>query len=207
MLVHDVVQGSPEWFACRLGIPTASAFHRIITSTGKPSAQAEAYSNRLLAEIMLGRQVDSFVGNQWTERGSDLELYAADAYELQRDIAAIRVGFCTDDACTMGASPDRLVGDDGLLEIKCPAPHTHLRYLQNRELSRKYYAQVQGQLLVTGRQWVDLMSYHPEMPALIVRIFRDRQYLAAMSDMLTQFTQRLQDKERRMVSSGARKVA
>lgn len=207
MLVHDVVQGSPEWFACRLGIPTASEFHKIITSTGKASIQSAAYSNRLLAEIMLGRRVDSFAGSSWTDRGTELERHAAGAYELQRDISTVQVGFCTDDEQTMGASPDRLVGQDGLLEIKCPAPHTHVKYLKSRQLLRKYYAQVQGQMLVTGRQWADLMSYHPEMPALVIRVVRDPEYLAALSNMLADFTQNLWEKQQRMISLGAKRVA
>lgn len=202
MIVHDVQQGSPEWFACRLGIPTASEFDKIITPTGKASTQYEAYANRLLAEQMTGKPGEAFEGNAWTERGNELEPDAVAFYELQRDVQAVRVGFCTDDGRTMGASPDRLIGDDGLLEVKCPAPHTHIQYLLDQNIDRKYYPQLQGQLLVTNRKWVDIISYHPELPPVILRVDRDEVYLAAMVKLLADFRRELQMKQGKMVKLG-----
>lgn len=202
MKIHDVEQGSPEWLACRLGIPTASEFDRIITPTGKPSTQDEAYANRLIAEIMTGKPVDEYEGNSWMVRGRELEAEAVRFYELQRDVETVKVGFVTDDARTMGCSPDRLVGDDGLLEIKCPAPHTHVQYLIEERVDRKYYTQVQGQMLVTDRQWADLMSYHPEMPPVITRIRRDVTYLAFLSELLVAFSAKLQAKKQKLIELG-----
>lgn len=194
MIVHDCTQGSPEWFAARLGIPTASEFDKILTSTGKISTQAETYMNRLIAERFMGKPAQEFEGNAWTERGNELEPQAVQFYELQNDMDTQAVGFCTDDARTMGASPDRLINGDGLLEVKCPAPHTHVQYMLTRSLDKKYWPQVQGQLLVTGREWVDLISYHPEMPPVIIRIERDDKYLAALAQAIQLFHEKLEEK-------------
>jgi hypothetical protein len=206
MIVHDVLQGSPEWLACRLGIPTASEFDKIITAGGQTSRQAGSYADRLLAEIMVGKPVETFKGTAWTGRGNDLEPDAAAFYELQRDVETVRVGFCTDDTRTMGASPDRLIGEDGLLEIKCPAPHTHVKTLLDQNLDRDHYPQIQGQLLVTGKKWVDIISYHPEMPSLILRVERDEAYLSTMRKLLNDFQRDLQTKRGKMVVLGYMKL-
>lgn len=198
----EVEQGSMDWLQARIGIPTASGFEKIITPTGKPSAQAEAYSEKLLAEYILGYPVETFTGNAHTERGKELEPQAVKFYEVQKDIDTKPVGFCTDDARTMGASPDRLVGDDGLLEIKCPAPQTHVHYLLTGEIDKGYWPQVQGQLLVTGRKWVDWLSYHPEMPPVIIRVERDEEYLATMEKLLKDFTEKLEKKREKLISQG-----
>ena len=202
MIVHDCEQGSPEWLAARLGIPTASEFDKIISPTGKPSTQCDAYANRLLAEIMVGKPVESFEPTGWMDRGNVLEPEAVSFYELQTDREAVAVGFITDDLRTMGASPDRLIGDDGLLEIKCPAPHTHVQYLLDGAIDRKYYPQVQGQLLVTGRAWADLVSYHPELPPVVIRIERDPPFLATLADLLAKFTRELDAKRLVMIERG-----
>lgn len=202
MLVHNVTQGTPEWLQCRLGIPTASEFDKIITPTGKPSAQADAYMNKLLAEMMVGKPVDTFEGNTWTERGNELEPSAVSFYELQNDVEATAVGFITDDARTMGCSPDRLIGEHGLLECKCPAPHTHVEYLLNRKIDQKYYPQLQGQLLVTGRQWVDIISYHPEMAPVVIRVEQDVAFFYTLKVLLAEFTAKLNRKRERLIDMG-----
>lgn len=202
MLLHNVIQGTPEWFACRLGIPTASEFDKIITPTGKPSTQADGYANKLIAEFLTGKPVDAFEGSSWTERGNELEPNAAQFYELQMDCEVAPVGFITNDAKTMGCSPDRLVGDDGLLEIKCPAPHTHVQYMLNGKIDQKYYPQIQGQLLVTDRQWVDLISYHPEMPPVIIRVERNEKFLTDLRGLLDGFMQDLAGKRKELIERG-----
>lgn len=202
MLLHNVEQGTIQWQQARLGIPTASGFEKIITPTGKASTQAEAYAEKLLAEHMLGYPVETFGGNGWTDRGKELEPDAVKFYELQKDAETVAVGFCTDDARTMGASPDRLVGDDGLLEIKCPAPQTHMHYLLTGEIDKGYWPQVQGQLLVTGRKWVDWLSYHPELPPVIIRVERDEEYLKKMGELLTGFTENLEKKREILINKG-----
>lgn len=202
MILHNVTQGSGEWLQVRLGIPTASEFDKILTTTGKLSAQWEDYAAKLLAEKLLNRPCEEF-SSQWTERGHDLEPQAVSFYEFQNECETVAIGFITDDARTMGASPDRLVGDDGLLEIKCPAPQTHMKYLMRQSVDKKYYPQIQGQLLVTGRAWVDIMSYHPELPPAIIRVERDADYLAAMQEAITDFTKKMADKYQQLIELGA----
>lgn len=202
MLVHDVEQGSPEWFAARLGIPTASEFSKIITATGKPSTQATDYALTLVAEQMLGHEVEKWQGNMWTDRGKELEQEAADYYELTTGVTLQKVGFVTNDEKTMGCSPDRLVGDDGLLEIKCPAAHTHLKYMLDKKLDASYMPQLQGQLLVTGRKWVDIISYYPEMKPVIIRVHRDEAYLAKLGEYLHSFLMEISATKAELIKKG-----
>jgi hypothetical protein len=194
VIIHELEQGSPEWFAIRLGKPTASNFDKILTPTGKESTQAEAYENKIVAEILTGKPVDDFEGNSWTERGNELEPSAAAFYAMLNDIDPIKVGFVTDDGMKYGCSPDRLIGDDGLLEIKCPAPHTHVKYMLDRNVDRKYYPQLQGQLFVTGRQWVDIISYHPEMKPVVIRVERDNTFIKDLSSLLDKLHNNVQHK-------------
>lgn len=202
MIIHDVEQGSPEWFAARLGIPTASEFSKIITATGKASTQATDYCLTLLAEKLLGREVEKWQGNMWTERGKELEQEAADYYELTTGLTLNKVGFVTNDEKTMGCSPDRLVGEDGLLEIKCPAAHTHLKYMLDKKLDASYWPQLQGQLYITGREWVDIISYYPEMKPVIIRVDRDALYLEKMDEHLDGFILEMKSTERELIAKG-----
>jgi len=187
MIIHNVTQGTTEWLAIRAGIPTASAFDRIITPKGKPSTQAEKYMHQLLAERIMGHPCIQAV-SYWQGRGQQMEAEAVAYYEGVREQDSTPVGFCTNDAGTIGASPDRLVGEDGLLEIKVPAEHTHVGYLLTRGVDAEYYPQVQGQLWITGRKWLDIMSYHPEMPPAIIRVERDEAFIRTLDAAVTAFS-------------------
>jgi hypothetical protein len=187
-------QGSEAWRRARMGVPTASQFNRILTPTGRPSKQAEHYIYELLAELMMGRPLDS-ESYPWMQRGIDLEEDAALWYEMQRDVTTDTIGFCMTDDGTIGASPDRLVGDDGLLEIKCPSPAVHVQYLlyPQRGVDAEYRVQVMGQLYVAERKWCDVVSYHPELPKVIVRVERDDEYIALLDDALRKFCEQLKE--------------
>lgn len=202
MIVHNCEQGSPEWHEVRMGIPTASEFDKLLTPTGKPSASIKGLVYKKLAETFTGKPADGFEGNAHTERGKELEPDAIAFYEMQNGLDTVRVGFVTDDARTMGCSPDCLVGEEGLLEIKCPAPSTHVEYMLNG-LDKGYYPQIQGQLLVTGRKWVDWMSYHPEMPPVIIRVERDNEYLASLSAALATFTRTMEEAKIKLTKEAA----
>ncbi len=192
MIRLDVKQGSPEWIAARLGIPTASQFHRIVTPGRKPSAGAHGYMCELLAEKMLGASLDPFV-SEWMERGSDLEEQAVRYYELQTDSEVGRVGFCMLDDRSAGASPDGLVGTDGGMELKCPTAANHVANML--QMTTKYACQAQGGMLITGRSWWDLMSFHPELPPVIVRIKRDEAYMVALATGLESLRSRMTEAE------------
>lgn len=192
MIYHHVEQRSAAWFYLRVGKPTASEFFRIVTPTGKVSTQAEDYAHRLLAELMLGRPLDEDVRTEWMARGQDLEDAAVEAYEFETGLTTSLGGFITDDEAQYGCSPDRLVGDDGVVEYKVPAANTHVRYLDDPDsLSQEKRPQVQGLLLVTGRAWCDLMSFHPELPTIIRRVKRDEGYIDKLRVGLAAFCEQL----------------
>jgi hypothetical protein len=186
---HEVEQNTDAWLALRTGIPTASAFDKIVTPGGKLSEQCTAYMYQLAAESLVGHTIE--FESKYMERGHELEGDAVRAYELQMDVDTLKAGFFTNAAGTIGASPDRLIGDDGILEIKCPAAHTHISYMLKRPVDKKYYPQLQGQLYITERAYVDIVSYYPELPMAIVRVERDEEFIALLHLALTSFCLRL----------------
>ena len=177
MRVYDFEQGTPEWLQSRLGCPSGSGFDKLITATGKPSTQAEGYINQLIAELLTG-ETTYVKKTEWMERGNELEPRARDYYELATGNTVVETGFCKHDKLECGVSPDGIVGDHGLIEIKCPSPSVHVAYLRAGVLPTKYKQQIQGQMwLIDDREWCDFLSYHPSMPALLVRVERDDDYI------------------------------
>ena len=176
MKIYAFEQRTPEWYEVRLGRPTASAFAKIITPTGKASTQAEGLINTLVNEVITG-EMEWSEPNEWMQRGIDLEPQACAMYELLTANEVSHVGFCLHDTINVGCSPDGLIGEHGGLEIKCPAPTTHIGYLRDGKCPTKYIPQVQGSLWVTGREWWDFMSFHPDYPELIVRVNRDDKFI------------------------------
>jgi hypothetical protein len=179
MRIIECEQGTPEWLQARLGIPSASSYAKLVTTTGKSSAQAEAYINQLVAERITGEPTVFHVTEPMA-RGVELEPEARFRYEMETGNLVIQVGFLMHDTLQAGASPDGLVGENGGLEIKCPSAHTHVEYLRDGDLPIKYFQQVQGCLWISGRDWWDFMSYHPKMEPLIVRVFRDEEFIKAL---------------------------
>lgn len=184
MRIDQNEQGSPEWLAARLGIPSASMFAKLVTTKGIWSASADAYINQLVAERLTGEREEVFQSHHML-RGTELEKDARDLYSLISDAEVTEVGFCLHDTLSAGCSPDGLIGEDGGLEIKCAAPSTHVEYLRGGVLPSKYKQQVMGCLWITGREWWDFVSYHPTMKPLIVRVERDEEYIAALEKCVT----------------------
>ena len=183
MIILNDEQGSPEWLASRLGRPSASNFGRLVTGSGKPSSSAESYINEMIAERLTGRS-KPFYTNDHMERGNALEPEAREAYEFITDFEVVETGFILHDSEEFGCSPDGLVAEQGGLEIKCPSDSVHVSYLRAGKVPSKYYQQVQGCLWITGREWWDFMSYHPEMPHLLVRAHRNEKYIEAMAEQV-----------------------
>jgi hypothetical protein len=199
-ICHDVAQYSEEHDRLRLGIPTSSNFHKIITPQGKPSKQWREYACVLIAERILHTKLE-FYNSPAMERGLIVEAEAADWYEFDRDVSAERVGFITDDMHTMGCSPDRLVGDDGLLEIKAPLPHTQVEYWISGEISQRFRPQLQGQLYISQRSWVDILCWHDVLPKLVVRVEPDEKFIAVLDrelQIFNYFIERVMEKIRAM---------
>lgn len=189
MRVLECEQGSEEWFAARLGIPTASSFKDIITSQGKKASAFDRYANTLAAEILMGKTPEAFE-SEWMRRGTELEPQARAFYEFERDCDVPQVGFCLLDDGSAGASPDGLLTDRGL-EIKCPAPHTHVAYLAKGKCPAEYVPQVQGCMWICERDQWDFLSFHPDMPPLLITVNRDEKFIAELSCLVVQLTDRV----------------
>lgn len=192
MRISNHEQGSLEWFEARLGIPSASMFAKIVTTKGAWSTQADSYINQLVAERLTGEREEIYQSHHMI-RGIELEPEARDLYCLMNDTEVQEVGFCLHDTLNAGCSPDGLVGEDGGLEIKCPAPATHVEYLRGGELPSRYKQQVMGCLWITQRSWWDFVSYHPSMKPLIVRVERDEEYIAALEESVTKAVNMIED--------------
>lgn len=207
MIVVQCEQRSEEWLSARLGIPTASEFDKIIMpATGKASTSADAYMFRLLGEWMTGKQQESFQSG-WMERGSELEPEARAYYELQTDGAIQQVGFVyRDESRMVGCSPDGLLPGGGV-EFKCPSAGMHVRYLLSGNLANEYIPQVQGAMWITGAEWWDWMSYHPDMEPSIVRVLRDPPYIAKLETLMSAFIEKMVKHRAELIARGFKAAA
>jgi putative phage-type endonuclease len=167
-------QRTGEWFAARLGKVTASRIADVCarTKTGW-GAGRKNYMAELVAERLTGTRIEGFT-NAAMQWGTDMEPEARIAYEFYRDATVVECGFIPHPSIAeTGASPDGLVGDVGLVEIKCPITATHLETLLGSTMPEKYFLQIQWQLACTGRQWCDFVSFDPRLPESM-RLFVDR---------------------------------
>jgi hypothetical protein len=177
-------QGTQEWLDARLGRPSASQFSKLVTTAGKPSASADDYISEMIAERITGEREPIYV-NEWMQRGTELEPRARETYEFMYDVDVQEVGFILDDSGEFGCSPDGLIGEDGGVEFKCPAPKNHIAWSRKGKCPSKHYAQVQGCLYITGRKWWDFMSYHPDMKPFVVRVERDEEFIAKLAEQIS----------------------
>lgn len=190
MIIHECQQGSPEWFAARLGKATASCFSDA-TSKGRgsaPSKTRKSYMLQLIAERMTGEPQEGY-SNAIMARGSEIEPLAREYYELLNGVSVRQVGFVERDENT-GASPDGLIGEDGILEIKSPNSTTHIEYILADKFPATYKPQVQGQLWICERQWADFISYDPRVskrPYFCKRIYRDENYVSELEANIDMF--------------------
>ncbi len=185
-------QGTEEWEAARCGAVTASRIKDVMAKgqKGAPSKTRATYMGELIAETMTGVPADSFTSAAM-QHGTDTEGEARAAYALLRE-AVDEVGFVAHPSISRsGASPDGLVGDDGLVEFKCPNSATHIATLRGAKIARAYALQMQWQMACTGRKWCDFVSYDPRMRAdlsvSIERIERDDELIAEIEAEVTAF--------------------
>ena len=158
-------RSSDAWFQSRIGKVTASRVADVIakTKTGY-STSRENYMAQLVCERMTGTVAESYT-NAAMQHGTDNEPLARAAYEALKDVLVDEVAMITHPTISMaGASPDGLVGDDGLIEIKCPNTATHIDTLLSDKVPSKYVTQMMWQMACTGRQWCDFVSFDPRMP-------------------------------------------
>lgn len=169
-----IEQRTPEWHAARCGKATASRIADIIAKTRNGwGAQRANYAAELVAERLSGVQGEGFC-NAAMRHGTETEPQARAAYSFRMDVDVVEVGFVVHPSIPMsGASPDGLVGDDGLVEIKCPNTATHIDTMLRQRVPEKYVTQILWQLACTGRQWCDYVSYDPRLPETM-RLFVQR---------------------------------
>ena len=194
-----IEQGTDEWFAARVGKVTASRVADIIakTKTGYSSSR-DNYMAQLICERLTNQKAESFT-NAAMQHGTETEPLARAAYEALKDVLVDEVGFIPHPQILMaGASPDGLVGEDGLIEIKCPNTATHIDTLLSETVPTKYYTQMQFQLASTGRKWCDFVSFDNRLPEelqlFIKRVPRDDTYIKLMEAEIVQFIEEMDDK-------------
>lgn len=204
MKLHNVTQGDGDWKRLRLGVLTASELDAIVTPEFKPRTgqTPETYLYQKLCEKLLGYATD--VNTFAMEQGTILEGEAKPWFEAEHNIDILPVGFCTTDDGTVGCSPDGLIGEDGGIEIKCPQPHTHLRYLMQGGVPKDYLAQVHGSMFVTGRRWWKFMSYSRQFEPLIVHVERDERIQAHLAVAIAGYLARF---DRELAAIAARRDA
>jgi putative phage-type endonuclease len=195
----DIIQGSKEWHALRLGRLTAS---RVADAVAKTKTGWGASRANLMATLIIERLTDtpqeSFTSPAM-QHGIDTEPQARAAYCFYRDAEVTEVGFVEHPSIPMsGCSPDGLIGDAGMLEIKCPNTATHLETLLDGTIPGKYVTQMQWQMACTGRQWCDFVSFDPRLPEsmrlFVQRVPRNNARIEELSGEVIAFLVELNDK-------------
>lgn len=189
-IFRDLEQGSVEWHFARAGVPTASEFSTVMASGrgGGESKTRRTYMLKLAGEILTGEPSEGF-SNAHMERGHALEPEARSLYAFTADAEPEQVGFIRNGP--KGCSPDSLIGDAGMLEIKTKLPHLLLDCLIRDEFPADHKAQCQGALWVAEREWIDIAVYWPKLPLFIKRAYRDEEYITRLSEAVEQFNAEL----------------
>ena len=194
-----MVQGSPEWHQARLGKVTASRIRDVAAKikTGWGASRAK-YMGELIAESLTHEPTPSYI-NAAMQHGTDTEPQAAAAYAFYTDAELELVGFVDHPKIDQaGCSPDRLIGKDGLVEIKCPQTSTHIDTLLGSSIPKKYIDQMQWQMACTKRKWCDFVSFDPRMPPetqlFIQRVERDKERIKDLEEMVVDFLAEMNEK-------------
>lgn len=198
-MASEIIQGSPEWLAIRCGKITASRVADLMarTKTGYGASRAN-YMAELICERLTGQPAERFT-NAAMQWGTETEPQARAMYEFISGVNVDQVGFVPHGTiASFGASPDGLIGDDGMVEIKCPNSATHIETLLNGSVDGKYNTQMQAQMACTGRKWCDFVSFDPRLPAemqmFVKRIERDDAFISNMVSEIKAFQQDMEGK-------------
>lgn len=205
MIVHDeALQGSVEWLQLRVGKVTASELHNLLTPAFKlrDGETPKTYLYSKVAEAWRGKPLPGF--SSWaTEQGQELEDEARKWFAFTTEHTVRNVGFIEADGGMFGCSPDALLDDDGGLELKCPEPTNHCRYLIEGVLPKDYVTQVHGSLFATGRPWWKFVSYRRGFPAFVLKVERDENICAQIGEAVAQFTERFNAAMQRLKEANA----
>lgn len=202
MKIHDCLQGSAEWLACRVGKVTASEAGNLLTPKFeiRTGETPKTYMFAKLAEAFRGSPLPGYSSHAM-ENGQILEDEARRAFCFQHDGPRIHnVGFCEHDDGRAGCSPDALIGDESGLELKAPMPHTHVRYLVEGKLPDAYAVQVHFSMYVTGRPEWAFMSFARKFPEFILTVKRDEQICAVIAEALEGFYHKFDEAMERLRS-------
>ena len=198
-MIEMIEQRSDAWFEARIGKVTASKVADVIAKTQSGYAASRAnYMAQLVCERLTGQREEFFISGAM-QHGTDTEPLGRAAYESLKDVLVDEVGFVPHPTIEMaGASPDGLVGDDGLLEIKCPNTATHIDTLLTQTVPSKYNTQMQFQMACTGRLWCDFVSFDNRLPEelqlFVKRVPRDDVFIKQTEDAIVKFLAELDDK-------------
>lgn len=187
-----IEQNTQEWLIQRGGKFTASMFHELFAKDTTQTYKNAIY--KVAFERLTGELVESeFQGNYWTERGHELEPLAIEEYEKLNNVFVDKTGFIQLNDW-IGCSPDGLIGDNGVIEVKSPKYSTFMEYLLKEDyLPTNYKWQVYGELLVTGREWVDFVVYYPKMKLYVKRYYRDENILKELENQLNSSIEEVQN--------------
>lgn len=194
-IITNIEQGSKEWLDLRLGMITASRMKDVLSNGrgGKPSKTAESYMIELIAEQLSGES-KPFFENDAMRWGTETEPQARAMYELESGNDVEEVAFIVKNEF-IGVSPDGLIGDNGMLEIKCPTTTTQIKRALSKSYHADYKAQIQAQLWVAEREWCDFVSFDPRLDCgpsfLIERVERDEEFISEMETTVSSFIDRI----------------
>tara|TARA_R110000823_G_scaffold75618_1_gene172978 strand:+ start:1162 stop:1788 length:627 start_codon:yes stop_codon:yes gene_type:complete len=206
-IIESCEQGSTEWLSLRLGKITASRVKDVLTKGRgtSPSKTAESYMMELIAEILTGNS-KPFFENDAMRWGTETEPQARAMYAVNNDFVDVKEVAFVEHNEQVGISPDGLVGDDGLLEIKCPNTTTQLKRALSDDYSADYKAQIQMQLWVTEREWCDFLSFDPRLECdagyLQQRVFRDEEYIEEMKTKVYAFVEKMNELIKQLTTKG-----
>lgn len=199
-MIYDLEQGTQEWLSIRSGIPTCSELSKVFSKgQGKKPFGVGAYSYmyELIGEQITGEPRETF-STIHTERGHMHESIAIELYELQNDVKVESCGFMKNSK--IGYSPDGLVESNGLIEIKSKLPKFQIEALYLDVLPSEHYHQCLGALYVSGREWIDFVSYCPALPLFVKRLYQDEQEMREIENRIDLFLEELQRVKQKVLS-------
>jgi hypothetical protein len=201
-IIRDVAQGSAEWLALRRGLVTCSELDCLLVNGKGPEgfgAGAMSYMDQLIGERITGEAAELPFQTKATERGHKLEGMARGLYQVREGVKVEEVAIILSHG--IGYSPDGLIGDAGLTEIKTKLPKFQVGVLLAGEVPKEHVAQCQGGLYVSGREWIDFVSYWPGMPLFVKRMYRDDVYIANLAERVTIFNELLENRMAKVLAA------
>ncbi|WP_336288615.1 lambda exonuclease family protein [Bartonella sp. CB60] len=205
-------QRTAQWFQARLGKVTASNIYSVINKTAKglPTSKYDDYKIKLITERLTG-ETSPYYESEDMRWGIEHEDDAIEEYSFIYDANVTKCGFVPHPTIAMaGASPDGLIGEHGLIEIKCPKSTTHIRFFMDHEIKPEYSAQMQFQMACTGRKWCDFVSYDPRftdqsshLRLKICRVHRDEEQIEHINKAVEAFLEEIEQDMQQILTKAA----